>query len=167
MPLRPSESGQVSENILFRRGTSDDITRVIEIWEVAVRSSHHFLSENDIIDIRQTVSQTISSVVGLFVAEGDFGELLGFTILAPESKAAQNQGHVYSLFVDPSFHGLGLGNEFLNFAKISYDALSLDVNEDNDKAREFYVKRGFSVVSRSEKDNQGRPFPLLRMVWKK
>jgi hypothetical protein len=41
--------------------------------------------------------------------------------------------------------------------------LSIEVNEQNLEATQFYVAHGFAVVRRSDLDLEGRPFPLLRM----
>lgn len=39
----------------------------------------------------------------------------------------------------------------------------VDVNEDNGQAVTFYRRRGFDVIGRSDVDDDGRPYPLLRM----
>ena len=41
--------------------------------------------------------------------------------------------------------------------------LRVDVNEQNPEAVKFYEAMGFVVAERSPLDDQGRPFPLLRM----
>ena len=40
----------------------------------------------------------------------------------------------------------------------------LFVNEQNPQARGFYEHMGFTVRERSETDDQGNPYPILRMV---
>lgn len=42
----------------------------------------------------------------------------------------------------------------------------VDVNEQNPDALSFYRKRGFSVISRDETDESGRPFPILHLELK-
>ncbi len=42
--------------------------------------------------------------------------------------------------------------------------LRVEVNEQNDAGLAFYLARGFSLVSRSETDRDGRPFPLLHLA---
>ena len=39
----------------------------------------------------------------------------------------------------------------------------VDVNDQNPRARKFYEKMGFTIVSRSEVDEQGKPFPILHI----
>jgi putative acetyltransferase len=48
-------------------------------------------------------------------------------------------------------------------AQSLHSELTVDVNEQNAAARRFYEACGFVVEGRSELDEQGRPYPLLRM----
>ena len=50
----------------------------------------------------------------------------------------------------------------MKFAK-SFGADSVDVNEQNPRALEFYEANGFHVVGRDEFDADGRPFPILHL----
>ena len=67
------------------------------------------------------------------------------------------------LFVDPKYFGQGLGQKLLCFAVSELNADKLDVNEQNVKALKFYQKFGFETFERTNKDDQGRNYPLLRM----
>ena len=67
------------------------------------------------------------------------------------------------LFLSPSCIGHGLGRELLNMAIRTYDAIYVDVNEQNKKAEAFYLRSGFQTFRRDETDEQGNPFPVLRM----
>ncbi|KPY35149.1 putative acetyltransferase [Pseudomonas syringae pv. papulans] len=44
-----------------------------------------------------------------------------------------------------------------------FNIRELDVNEQNTQALGFYRRHGFEVVSRSEVDGLGQPYPMLRM----
>ncbi len=67
------------------------------------------------------------------------------------------------LFLDPKCFGQGYGLKLLNFAVEELNADKLDVNEQNTKALRFYQKFGFEIFERTDKDDQGRNYPLLRM----
>jgi putative acetyltransferase len=67
------------------------------------------------------------------------------------------------LFVDPEYIGQGLGRKLLLFAINELKADKLDVNEQNTKALKFYQHFGCETVERTDKDDQGRNYPLLRM----
>jgi putative acetyltransferase len=73
---------------------------------------------------------------------------------------------VEMLFLDPTYFGQGLGLKLLNFAVKNLKANKVDVNEQNGKALKFYQKFGFETVERTDKDDQGRNYPLLRMKLK-
>ncbi len=67
------------------------------------------------------------------------------------------------LFVDAGHRGSGVGSALLAYV-IDVDSVRfVDVNEDNAEAVAFYRNRGFAVVGRSDLDDDGRPYPLLRM----
>jgi putative acetyltransferase len=65
--------------------------------------------------------------------------------------------------LDPKYIGQGLGKKLLNFAVKELNADKLDVNEQNEKALKFYQKFGFETFERTNTDDQGRNYPLLRM----
>jgi putative acetyltransferase len=67
------------------------------------------------------------------------------------------------LFVHPAFHNRGIGKQLLLYAVDALNKKLVDVNEQNQKAVNFYLHFGFVVISRSEKDNMGKSYPLLHM----
>ncbi|WP_313262227.1 GNAT family N-acetyltransferase [Sphingobacterium sp.] len=67
------------------------------------------------------------------------------------------------LFLDPKYFGQGLGQKLLNFAVKKLNADKVDVNEQNSKAVKFYHRFGFEIFERTDKDDQGRNYALLRM----
>lgn len=70
---------------------------------------------------------------------------------------------VEMLFVDPAHSSNGIGSALLQHATDGYTTALVDVNEQNPAAFEFYKRRGFQVVGRSERDGQGEPFPILHL----
>jgi len=70
---------------------------------------------------------------------------------------------VAMLFVDSDAQGKGIGTALLEAAAADHDVVRVDVNEQNASGRAFYASRGFVEVSRSEVDDEGRPFPVLRL----
>jgi putative acetyltransferase len=38
--------------------------------------------------------------------------------------------------------------------------------EQNEQAAKFYQKMGFYVINRSERDNEGKPYPILHLALK-
>jgi putative acetyltransferase len=67
------------------------------------------------------------------------------------------------LFLSPVYFGKGLGKRLLAFAINELRVDKVDVNEQNTNAAGFYQKFGFKTYERTEKDDQGKDYPLLRM----
>lgn len=67
------------------------------------------------------------------------------------------------LFVAPTCLGCGFGHTLADLAIREYGCFLVDVNTDNLPAEGFYRHLGFEPFGRSETDDQGNPFPTLRM----
>ena len=134
--------------------SEEDYVRMVEIWERAVRATHDFLSEDDINSIKEKLPALYFPSVELFGADSENG-FVGFIGFYDDK--------IEMLFVDPSFHGCGIGSRLIEFAKKRGFSL-VDVNEQNPRALRFYKKHGFVVASRDEYDDAGRPFPILHLA---
>ena len=131
----------------------NDYQTLVEIWERSVRATHSFLTEKDIMDIRESLISKYFRAVSLYVVY-DEETIAGFMGLYDHN--------IEMLFVDSKSIGKGLGSKLLDFAK-SLGADSVDVNEQNPRALGFYQTHGFRVVNRDEHDSDGRPFPILHL----
>lgn len=133
-----------------------DVSRLAEIWEAAVRATHHFLSEEDIRYFRPLVrDEYIPSLEVYGIRNGD-GKIMGFMGLA--------ENMVEMLFIDPKDAGRGLGAFLITEAvKLKGKPLLVDVNEQNPAAIRFYERIGFKTIGRSELDATGKPFPIIHM----
>ncbi|MCA8899679.1 MAG: GNAT family N-acetyltransferase [Hyphomonas sp.] len=77
----------------------------------------------------------------LFAAEED-GAIVGMLALIP------SEDRIDQIFVDPYYKGLGVGLELLNFAKARMPGrIVLVTHETNRRARAFYEREGFRLVS--------------------
>lgn len=133
-----------------------DRDRLLEIWRGAVRATHHFLAAADLAAIERQVAQDYLPRAELVVAAAEDGEPVGFMGLTGP--------HVDALFVDPAWHGRGVGRLLVGHAARLHPALSVDVNEQNADARRFYERLGFEPRGRSARDGEGRPYPLLHLA---
>ena len=149
--------GTQSGGVVFstpRCASPDDYGRLLDIWERAVRATHHFLSDQDITALRAEIPAYFS-LVTLWVLDVA-GQPAGFM--------GMDGHHIAMLFVDPRWHRAGIGSTFIDFAQHYYGLpLTVDVNEQNPAAYAFYLRRGFKQIGRSPRDDQGRPFPLLHL----
>jgi putative acetyltransferase len=134
----------------------NDIYRqqVLEIWEQSVLATHDFLTQTDFEEIKLLVESINFNDLEVFCLTNE-NFVLGFIGVADKK--------IEMLFLDPKYFGQALGQKLLSFAVSELAANKLDVNEQNIKALRFYQKFGFETFERTEKDDQGRNYPLLRM----
>lgn len=133
-----------------------DFDALVEIWEAAVRATHHFVSEADIQMLKPLIRDQYLQAVTLIVAHDNRRVAKGFLGYA--------EGKVEMLFVAPEYHGSGIGKRLLSHAVRVLGASAVDVNEQNPAALAFYASQGFEVIRRSPLDGGGRPFPILHMA---
>ncbi len=133
-----------------------DTSRLVDIWLAAVRATHHFLTEDDIQFFEPQLRDQHIPELEVYVVEGADGELLGF--------AGLDGANLEMLFIDPAYHGQGIGKQLIDHAVVLKGRLKVDVNEQNPGALAFYLKCGFTQVGRSELDGSGKPFPLLHLA---
>ena len=69
------------------------------------------------------------------------------------------------LFMKPDSIGQGIGKKLLEFAVNECNCKFVSVNEQNTRALDFYLRFGFRVISRTEKDPIGLPYPILQMEY--
>jgi len=134
----------------------DDYLVLIEIWEASVRATHHFLSEETIVELKPLILEQYFDAVHLHCSKDDAGAITGFS--------GVQEGNIEMLFISPEARGSGVGASLLAHAVQKQGAAKVDVNEQNKQALGFYEHLGFKVVGRSELDGQGRAYPLLHMV---
>ena len=118
-----------------------------------MEATHGFLGPAEVDDLEPRVRATLARAA-LRVAEGPDG---------PAGFLGGSAGAVDMLFVDPPVHGRGAGSALLDDAAAHHPVLTLDVNEQNPAARDWYARRGFVETGRSETDEDGRPYPLLHL----
>ena len=131
--------------------------RLVAIWRSAVDATHGFLAEADRDDIHSHLASDYLPHVDLHVADRG-GLVVGFAGVSGQS--------LEMLFVDARERGQGIGTRLLSFVVAECGVKTVDVNEQNAQAIDFYRRRGFTVVGRSELDDQGRPYPILHMAFR-
>lgn len=131
----------------------DDYRTLADIWERSVSASHKFLKEKDFNEIKEALIPAYFPNVALY-AIADNGVYAGFIGLSPDA--------IEMLFIDSDRRGQGYGSVLIEFAK-QRGATKVDVNEQNPSALNFYIAKGFHVISRDETDDAGRPYPILHL----
>lgn len=132
---------------------------LVDIWYRGVCLTHTFLADSDIQFYREIVRNGALREVEIWVRRNENKEPLGFIGLVGTK--------IEMLFVDPKYHGMGIGSCLIKHAqKLKGSTLQVDVNEQNDGASAFYKRLGFVQIGRSELDSSGQPFPLLHLEYR-
>jgi len=131
--------------------------QILRVWEHSVLTTHDFLTPSDFTEIKELV-QTINFYHFQVYCLTEDDLVIGFIGVADKK--------IEMLFLDPKYFEQGLGKMLMNFAISELASDKVDVNEQNIKAVNFYKKSGFEIIERTEKDDQGRNYPLLRMKLK-
>lgn len=140
-----------------RLAEKEDYPVLLELWEESVRASHHFLAEEDLLNLKKELPTYFSQVV--LKLWYDYDQLVGFSGTADHS--------LEMLFLAPQHRQKGLGSQIITLL-IQEDGIdSVDVNTQNEAGLRFYLKQGFTVVGESPEDHQGRPYPLTHLTLKK
>lgn len=137
------------------RRQKEIVSELCELWELSVRSTHHFLGEEDIEMLKPFVVQGVQHIERLFCFREEDASFLAFMGIQGDK--------LEMLFVHPDYSGKGIGKQLVEYAIGRLGVRKVDVNEQNPQAAGFYKHLGFSVFSRSEQDEQGNSFPILHM----
>lgn len=125
------------------------------MWESSVKTTHLFLSENEIEDMKEYVPQALKEIPCFSIAEKENHIPVGFMGIAGQ--------HLEMLFISCEERGKGLGRELLKYGIEKYGVNDLAVNEQNPLAKGFYEPIEVEAYKRTECDEQGNPYPLLYM----
>ncbi len=128
---------------------------LLNIWEASVRTTHLFLSDVEINQIKKYVPQAFSEVERLTAAADASGKPVAFMGVTGE--------RLEMLFVAPEVRGTGIGKQLLLHGIESYGVREVTVNEQNPQAIGFYEHMGFATYKRTDFDKEGNPYPLLYM----
>lgn len=135
--------------------TDQDMQNLLEVWESSVRATHLFLTEADIVSLRPCVEEGAKHIKDLVVIKDKTENIQAFMGVQDEK--------IEMLFVNNSYRGKGLGKHLVNYAIDTLNVKWVDVNEQNEQGLGFYKHMGFEAFDRSELDDQGNPFPILKM----
>lgn len=138
---------------MIREVKKTDYPILVDIWESAVLSTHDFLKKEDFLYYREHLP-TYFQYVTLYGYEQD-GRLVGFIGVA--------ENNIEMFFVHNDYRNSGVGKKLVMYAIEKLQVYKVDVNEQNIQAVGFYQHMGFSVITRSDLDAEGKAYPILHM----
>ena len=127
---------------------------LLTVWEASVRATHLFLSDAEILQIKEYVPQALQGIAHLIVAEDDAGAAVGFMGI--------EDGRLEMLFLSRRARA-GPRPPPAGIRHHPYGVRELTVNEQNPQAVGFYKHMGFATSRRTETDEQGGPYSILYM----
>ena len=140
----------------LRASNPNDNDLLFDVWYRAVKTTHDFISEQDLRYFSELVREHYLPEHQFTVVIDDDERPFGFL--------GMTGSNVDALFIDPNRHGHGAGRALLEHAmQMCPDGLTVDVNEGNGQAVRFYEYMGFRTVKRSPLDGSGKPYPILHM----
>lgn len=143
--------------MFITQATITDFDELTELWEASVRATHHFLSEDYILQLRPLMwSVYLHSVPVYMVRNEETGLIDGFMGIG-------EGGMLEMLFIHPRAIGQGVGRRLADYAIRKCGVRYVDVNEQNENAYAFYRHIGFEVMGRDETDALGKPYPILHL----
>jgi putative acetyltransferase len=132
------------------------LNSLLKIWETSVRLTHAFLSENDVQTFMPIVKDEIKNIEKLVVAvEHNINTAF----------IGVRNDKIEMLFVAAEYRNNGIGSLLVKYAIDNFDVKYVDVNEQNEQAIIFYKKHNFNLISRSETDEYGNPYPILHLAF--
>lgn len=143
------------EPVSFSNINVSDYDSLLTIWEESVIATHDFLSEENIQFFKPLIRNSYFQQVKLTGLRDANNELCGF--------AGTSDNKLEMLFLHPAAIGKGWG-KLLLLQVITQDGIdTVDVNEQNTHALQFYIHNGFKITGRSAVDGMGKPFPLVHL----
>ncbi|MCO1336810.1 GNAT family N-acetyltransferase [Microbulbifer sp. OS29] len=134
-----------------------DLEEVLNSWEVATRLSHPFMTDEFIAQERTNVAEIYIPNTDTWVAELE-GEVKGFIALMGNEVGA--------IFLQPNYHGRGIGKALMDKAQEIHGNLEVEVFKVNNIGRNFYSKYGFEQLQEKLHEPTGQQVLRLKFTAK-
>jgi len=142
-------------SLQIRAYTTADLVAVLDTWEAATRLAHLFMSDEFIAQERANVAELYLPNTDTWVATIK-GQVVGFIALMGNEVGA--------IFVQPDFHGQGIGKVLMDKAQQLHGSLEVEVFNENAIGRRFYARYGFEKLEEKQHEPTGQQLLRLRFV---
>ena len=138
------------------RLTDNDYSKVLDVWDLSLKATHHFLKPEEIDYYRPLILKYTLPQVDLYGIKNTQQELLAFIAI--------RDNKIEMLFVHPDYLRQKLGSSLLSLAINEHKCNRIDVNEENPDAFKVYQKFGFKPIARHPTDDCGKPHPIIELA---
>lgn len=122
---------------MIRMFDARDLNQVMELWLNGNIEAHDFIPRNYWESNAPMVREQLLRAE-IYVYETD-GKILGFVGLQGD--------YLAGIFVDRHARSMGIGGQLIHYVQKIRRTLTLNVYRKNQRAMEFYLREGFSVLS--------------------
>ncbi len=121
---------------MIRKFEEKDTERVMQIWLEVNIETHNFVLSDYWLSQYQSVQEQLLQA-DIYVYEQD-KKIQGFVGMMDD--------YLAGIFVDKKCRSVGIGKGLLECVKENYPAFTLNVYQKNQRAVDFYLREGLSVV---------------------
>ena len=137
---------------IIRTPRPAEIETLIRIWLEGNTRAHSFIHPDYWLSHIDYMRHALQQA-DVYVCEVN-GEIAGF--------AGIDGNYIAGLFVDENHQSQGIGTSLIEFIKQHHFTLTLAVYKKNEKAQQFYSKRGFAVTEERIDTRTGEKELLMR-----
>lgn len=131
-----------------------DTDAILDAWLQASKIAHPFLSADFIEQEKDNIRNIYLPNTQTWVYEQE-ERVIGFISMI--------QNEVGAIFLQPGFHGQGIGKQLMDYVADRYEELEVEVFEKNTIGRAFYDRYGFLKMHDSMHQPTGQK--LIRMKY--
>lgn len=139
----------------IRQYKNADLDAVLSAWETATRLAHSFMTDEFIEQERKNVAEVYMPNTDTWVAVVD-GEVKGFIALMGNEVGA--------IFLQPEYHGKGIGKALMDKAQEIHGDLEVVVAKENPIGRKFYSHYGFNFMEEVFHEPTGQQMLRLKFT---
>ena len=122
---------------MIRKYNEIEIPILVDIWEQASKVAHPFLDDEFTQMVKKEMREMYLPNSDSWVYE-ESNTIIGFISMI--------ENEIGGLFVNPQNHSKGIGTALVNYIKQFHKELEVEVFEQNQIGRPFYVKFGFKTI---------------------
>ena len=139
----------------IRHYENSDLDDVLSSWEKSTRLAHPFMSDEFIAQEKINVAEIYIPNTDTWVVEID-GKVEGFIALIGNEVGA--------IFLQPEYHGKGVGKTLMDKAQELHGDLEVEVFKENSIGRKFYSSYGFESLDEKLHEPTGQKVLRLKFT---